>query len=133
MAALVATVWASKSQSIAQLLKPRLPQLRCCDWLASVTLMPARLVLQAPPEVADIREFESAEPIDGPEAQEDTPEVEESGPQSTRVFLVRVPRPPIDAADAQTKKLTQEFQTHLEKIKKMNAKLAAKRVRLCTI
>lgn len=43
-----------------------------------------------------------------------------------KMYLLRVPKPPSD--DTELKKLQEEFQGHVAKLKSMNAKLAVKRV-----
>jgi ribosomal protein S24E len=45
-----------------------------------------------------------------------------------KVYFVRLPRPQLD--DAHLKKLQAEFQSHVADIKGINARLAAKRVRI---
>lgn len=44
-----------------------------------------------------------------------------------RLYFVRMPRPPID--EAQAKRLQEELQTHTAKIRALSTKLSAKRVR----
>lgn len=52
---------------------------------------------------------------------------EDEGP-GTRIYFVRVPRPPID--DTVVKNLQADFQGHVAKIKVINSKLSAKKVRV---
>ena len=87
-------------------------------------------------------EFEAdaapVEKIDYCATEEDTEAVETAAEESAveqpdaqvkRVYFVRVPRPPMDDSSAGLlKRLQDDFQAHVAKIKKLNGKLATKRV-----
>ncbi len=59
------------------------------------------------------------------ESAAEQPEV----PGIKKLYFVRVPRPPMDDSHGVLKKLQDDFQGHVAKIKKINAKLSVRRVR----
>ncbi|KXZ44271.1 hypothetical protein GPECTOR_70g502 [Gonium pectorale] len=84
---------------------------------------------------ADVPDFAAAEDFGGEGAvagdSTDVPEpedVEDSGNANTKIYFVRMPRPPIN--DELVKKLSAQFTEQVAKLKAMNAKLSTKREEL---
>lgn len=84
--------------------------------------------------VSDVPDFAAAEDFAADLPAGDSTDVAEQGDveeldnitSTNKIYFVRVPRPPTN--DEAIKKLSAQFQEHVNKVKGVNAKLAAKRV-----
>eukprot|EP00798_Chlamydomonas_sp_ICE-L_P014324 gene14324-20309_t len=76
-------------------------------------------------EKIDLVGMESGIESDAQNAEESAAEAPEA--PARKLYFVRVPRPPVDNSSDKLKKLTEDFQGHVAKIKIINAKVQVKR------